>query len=176
MNKAIDKGKDKKPFLGEKKRGVNGATAVEFLTIGGEDSIMQPDQDGIGFDPVTVTTAITAAAGIVAAAGKLFKSLGIKSKPEEGEMDEVVDPDTPISEDVPAGKNFYSKDPASEDAAIYANSGGTIVSKPRDPAITKSIEASSDKVTPGGVDFQINPMLLAGAAAIGIFLLTRKNK
>ena len=71
LKKAIEKGKNKKPFLGERMRG---ADSVEYM-ISGDDSIMQPDNDQefIGVEPATITAAITAAAGIVAAAAKLFK-------------------------------------------------------------------------------------------------------
>lgn len=157
--KAIDKGKSKKPFLGER---VNGATSVEFM-ISGEDSIMSPEgnDEYIGFDPATVTAALTAASGIVAAAMKLIKSLGVKSKKGEGELEDAVDPNTPISPDVEAGKDFFAADPASEGAAKYAASGGSV--KP-------------DDKTPGeAVGFKASPILLIGAATVGIFLLTRKN-
>lgn len=158
--KAIDKGKNKKPFLGER---VNGATSVQFM-ISGEDSIMSPEgnDEYIGFDPATITAALTAASGIVAAAMKLIKSLGVKSKKGEGELEDAVDPNATVSPEVEPGSDFFAADPASEGAAKYAASGGSV--KP-------------DDKTPGeAVGFKASPILLIGAAAVGIFLLTRKNK
>lgn len=160
LEKAINKGKSKRPFLGER---VKGATAVEYM-ISGEDSIMQPDtdQEFIGVEPATITAAITAAAGILAAATKLFQSLGVKNKKEEGEITEDIDPNTPVSPEVEPGADFFANDPASEGAAKYAASAGAV--KPTDK-------------TPGeAVGFKASPILLIGAAAVGIFLLTRKNK
>jgi hypothetical protein len=159
LKKAIEKGKNKKPFLGER---MKGADSVEYM-ISGDDSIMQPDNDQefIGVEPATVTAAITAATGLIAAAAKLFSSLGVKNKKGEGEVTEDIDPNAPISPEVEPGSDFFANDPASEDAAKYAASGGTV--KPKDK-------------TPGdAVGFKPSPMLLLGAAAVGVFLLTRKK-
>jgi hypothetical protein len=160
LQKAVDKGKNKKPFLGER---VKGATSVEYM-ISGEDSIMQPDtdQEFIGVEPATITLAITTATGIIVAAKKLFASLGVKGKPGEEELTEGLDESAGVSPDVEPGADFFANDPASEGAAKYAASAGAV--KPTDK-------------TPGeAVGFKASPILLIGAAAVGIFLLTRKNK
>jgi hypothetical protein len=160
LQKAVNKGKDKKPFLGER---VKGANAVEYM-ISGDDSIMAPDMDQefIGVEPATITLAITTATGIIAAAQKLFKQLDIKNKKGEETLTEGLDENAPVSPEVEPGTDFFANDPASEGAAKYAASAGAI--KPTDKTIG---EATS---------FKPSPILLIGAAAVGIFLLTRKNK
>lgn len=154
LNKAIDKGKDKKPLLGEKK--ISG--------VG--------EQDGVGVVVAASTTAaITAAAGIIASAAKLFSSLGIGNKKGEEDVDAGIDPDTPVSPDVEKGEDFFANDPASKEADSYATSGGVV--KPSIKASTKGLEATSDVV-----GFKPSPLLIAGgigAIAI-IFMLTKKGK
>ena len=118
--KSINAGAAKKPHL--VKKGVNGA--IE-------------DYDYLG-EPVTIATALTTAAGIIAAASKLFKSLGIKKKEGEQDESEVIDPETPVSEEVEKGEDFFANDPASEGAAKYAESGGAV--KPKTPS-NKSMTA-----------------------------------
>jgi hypothetical protein len=156
LNKAIDKGKDKKPFLGQRVSGE--------VFIGGENSIMAVDEfDYIGVEPATITAAITSAAGIVAAAQKLFKSLGIKNKKGEEDVDAGIDPDTPVSPDVEPGEDFFANDPASDSAAKYAESGGKVITKDKTPG---------DQST-----FKISPTVLAIGAAglIGVYFLTKKK-
>jgi hypothetical protein len=169
LNKAVNKGKGKKPFLGERK-GVSGATAAVY--IGGDDSIMAPDEsDYIGFDPASITLALTSAAGIVAAIQKLFKKNNIAPEPGEGDLGEGIDPNTPVSPDVEPGTDFFANDPATPAAAEYAESGGANVPPVR-PS-TRGLAASNTSV-----GFKPSPILLIGGAAaiLGVIMLTKKKK
>lgn len=155
---SIDKGKKKKPFLGQSK--ISGATAAVY--IGGPDSICRVDDDEnyIGFDPATITAALTAAGGLVIAVNKLIKKENIKSKPDEGGDDiPVPEGTTPIN---PEGGDFVATDPASPEAEDYA--------------LTKKLPAPT---TAGGVTrFKPSPALIIGglAAAAGLFMLLKKKK
>jgi hypothetical protein len=162
LNRAIDKGKNKKALLGQK--GVNGATQTAY--IGGDDSIMGIDDNEYLGEAISISAAITAASGIVIAVQKLFKSLGVKGKPGEGDETEGIDPNEPIVPGVEPGEDFFANDPASKEAASYAESGGAV--KPKN--IDKTPGAS-------GMSFKPSPMLLIGGAAaiVGIVLLTRKK-
>ena len=153
--KAIATGAAKKPFLVTKKKGVNGFEDYNYLG-----------------EAVSITAALTTAAGLVAAASKLFKSLGIKKEKGEQDEDELIDPSTPVSEDVPQGEDFFANDPASEGAAKYAESGGKI--KPRTSRAPLSMNTGGEAT---GV-FKPSPLLIGGAAAaiLGIYLLTKKKK
>jgi hypothetical protein len=153
--KAIATGAAKKPFLVTKKKGVNGFEDYNYLG-----------------EAVSITAALTTAAGLVAAASKLFKSLGIKKEPGEQDEDELIDPSTPVSDEVPQGEDFFANDPASEGAAKYAESGGKI--KPRTSRAPLSMNTGGEAT--GG--FKPSPLLIGGAAAavIGIYLLTKKKK
>lgn len=157
LNEAVDKGAKKKPFLGERK-GVSGATAACY--IGGVNSICKVDDDSeaIGFDPATITVALTSAAAIVAAAQKLFKKEGVKDKPEEGSIDVT---DAPAIN--PEGGDFAANDPASPEAEKYALTGET-------PAVTSRAPASTFKPS--------LPLILGGTAIVGglIYSLTKKKK
>jgi hypothetical protein len=169
LNKAVNKGKDKKPFLGEKK-GVNGATAAVY--IGGDDSIMAVDNsDFIGFDPASITVALTSAAGIVAAIQKLFNKNKIAPEPGEGDLTESIDPNTPVSPDVEPGTDFFANDPATPEAASYAESGGKNV--PKIKSSTRGLAATNTSV-----GFKPSPILLIGGAAaiLGVIMLTKKKK
>jgi len=159
LNKAVNKGKGKKPFLGEKR--ISGATDAVY--IGGSNSICRVDDDNnaIGFDPATITTALTAAAAIVAAAKKLFKAAGIKED-EAKDGPEIDTSDVPPI--APPGEDFEAKDPASKEAETYAKTGTT----PELSAATKG----------GGISFKPSPVMIAagvGVAALGIYLITKKK-
>jgi hypothetical protein len=155
LNKAVDKGKDKKPFLGEKK-GVNGIYGIDDDVIIGY----------IGAEPVSTATLLTAAAGLIAAAGKLFKSLGIKNKEGEKNVEEGVE-DAKVSEELGEGENFAANDPASKEAEDYAASGGVV--KPNIKSSTKG---------DGGMGFKPSPLIIGGGiAALGlIYFLTKSKK
>ena len=156
LNKAVDKGKKKKPFLGGGK--MSGATDAVYL--GGTNSICRVDDDrnAIGFDPATITTALAAAGAILAAVQKLFKKVGIKEDPKEGpEIDTKDVP--PIA---PPGEDFKPADPASPEAEKYAETG-------EKPAVTSK---STGGFTPS------LPLIIGGAvvAAGAIYMLTKKSK
>jgi len=157
--KSINAGAAKKPHL--VKKGVNGV--IE-------------DYDYLG-EPVTIATALTTAAGIIAAAMKLFKSLGIKKKEGEQDESEVIDPETPVSEEIEKGEDFFANDPASEGAAKYAESGGAVkpkrpTGKPSGKGMTASADLGGD-----GTGFKPSPLMIGAAAAgiLGIYLLTKKK-
>lgn len=156
LNRAIDKGKDKKPFFGER---VGGATAY----IGGENSIMAVDEYDYLGEPVSIATAITTATGILVALQKLFKQLGIKNKKGEENADAGLDPSATVSPDVEPGEDFFANDPASDSAAKYAESGGKVIEKDKTPGNQST--------------FEISPTMLAISAAglIIVYFLTKKK-
>jgi len=161
LNKAVNKGKGKKAFLGERK--ISGATDAVY--IGGHNSICRNDNDSLGIgvvDPATITAALTAASAIIAAAVKLFKKAGIKedTKKDGPEIDTSDVP--PIS---PKGEDFVAADPASKEAETYGETGKT---PPLSDATTKG----------GGTSFKPSPIMIAagvGVAALGIYFLTKKK-
>jgi len=155
LNKAVDKGKGKKPFLGEKK-GVNGIYGIDDNVIIGY----------IGVEPVSTGALLTAAAGLIASAGKLFKSLGIKNKEGEKDVEEGVE-DAKISEELGEGENFAANDPASKEAEDYAQSGGVV--KPKIKSSTKG---------DGAMSFKPSPLIIGGGiGALGlIYFLTKSKK
>ena len=78
LQNTINKGAKKKPLFGIKKKGISGATQVEYL------------EEGIGLDPATLTAAaaaLAAASPILLAVSKLFKSQQIP----EGEGDVITE-------------------------------------------------------------------------------------
>lgn len=171
LNKAVDKGKDKKPFLGER-RGIKGFDFIDNTGIGD----IYEDIDGIGIDPATITAAITAAAGIIAAANKLFKKEGVTDEPGDVPLDQDLPPFEPITE---AGTDFVATDPATEEAAEYAVTGKTSVPK-RKKTTTGTYQTETELTAGtagGGLSFKPSPMLLiGGAAALGLILFTMKKK
>jgi len=163
LNEAVNKGSKKKAFLGEKKNKISGAT--EAVYIGGYNSICRVDDDSqaIGFDPATITVALTSAAAIVAAAQKLFKKEGVKDKPsEEGEPIDTSGAE-PIN---PEGGDFAAQDPASPEAEKYATTGET-------PALSKKTIAP----TSGG-GFKPSPALIIGGLGIlgAIYYFSKRKK
>ena len=159
LNKAVDKGRNKKP----KRTGINGATDAVYL--GGPDSICYVGEGEGGGDaksginPADVLKAVGAAGPIIAALQKLFKKLFVKDKPEDGEKPEIEN-----DKINPEGGDFAASDPASEEAEVYAKTG-------RLPKFSKG--------TPGeNVSFKPSPvMIAAGVAAVGLaaYLLTKKK-
>ena len=155
LNRAIDKGKDKKPFFGER--------VGEQIFIGGENSIMAVDEYEYLAEPVSIATAITTATGILVAVQKLFKQLNIKNKQGEESADAGLDPGATVSPEVEPGQDFFANDPASDSAAKYAESGGKVIEKDKTPG-----NQSTFKVSP--------TMLAVGAAGlIGVYFLTKKK-
>ena len=160
LNKAIDKGKGKKAFFGEKK--ISGATAAVY--IGGPDSICRVDDDSvaIGFDPASITAALAAAGGLIAAVSKLMKKEGVNQTAEDGPEIDTSDA-APIN---PDGGDFAANDPASPEAEDYAKTGKL-------PALSKSTKSPS-----GVTGFKPSPALIIGglAAAAGLFYILKKKK
>lgn len=172
LNKAVNKGKNKKPLLASKKTKsqIQGVTSVEYGLINGVDG-----DEYIG-EPVTlatITAALTTASGLIVAVKKLFNKKGIQPQPGE---DEAIEENPEFDESATLGADggdVIANDPASEDAAQYAVTGGK-----KKPSISpstkgKTLEATSDAITPS-----INPMyIIGGVAALGaIYLLTKKKK
>jgi hypothetical protein len=173
LDKAVAKGLTKKPVFG-KPKGVNG---VDFEYLG---------------EPVTaagVTVALGSAAGIIASLKKLLSSLGINKEPGEPDIDEDIDPETPLSPEAEPGEPVIPNDPASNTAAEYIQKGIKFIegvtgkppklipkgnySKPQTGA--DKIETTTDK-TP--FNFTPSPLMLGVGAAtvLGIYLLTKKKK
>lgn len=166
LNQAIDKGKSKKPFLGERK-GVKGLDLIDNTGIGD----IYEDIDGIGIDPATITAAITAAAGIIAAANKLFKKEGIEEEPGTPSLEEGL-PENPITE---PGTDFVATDPATEEAAEYALTNKTPEARKRKTDGTYATATEQEAGT--GTGFRPSPaLLIGGAAALGLVLFTLKKK
>lgn len=175
LNKAVNKGKDKKPFLGEKK-GVNGYNDAEY----------------IGFDPASITVALTSAAGIIASLTKLFKKEGVIDEPGDLPIDEGIDPETPLSPEAEPGEPVIPNDPASEGAASYIKKGIDLIEgvsnlipkvkvkgKPKGrPAAPSRGEAATDKTPEASTGFTPSPLLIGGgiAAIAAIYFLTKKKK
>lgn len=171
LNKAVDKGKDKKPFLGERK-GIKGFDLIDNTGIGD----IYSDTDGIGFDPATITAAMAAAGALLAAAQKLFKKEGIQEEPGEPPVDQDI-PFEPITE---PGTDFVVTDPATEEAAEYAVTKNTPTPRRKKASGSFATETEMEAGdTAGGLTagFKPSPMLLiGGAAAAGLLLYTMKKK
>ncbi len=142
LKSATATGAKKKPLFGIKKGGkVSGATSVEYLP------------EGIGVEPATLTAAaaaLAAAAPILLAVSKLFKSQQIP----EGEED-VLTPDEKAEEPGldPDGEGFAAADP--------------------DPGISKTTPTI---LTTG---FKPSPLVIGaiGLGALGlIYILTKKKR
>jgi len=170
LNKSVNKGKDKKPLLASKKTkaSIQGATSVEYSLING------PDGDEFVGEPVTlatITAAIGTASALIVAVKKLFNKEGIQSQPGEDEAIEENPEFDPNATIAPGGGDTFANDPASEDAAKYAASGGTNIPPVSDT--TRGLSATNSSITSS-----INPMyIVGGVAALGaIYLLTKKKK
>ena len=142
LKSATATGSKKKPLFGIKKGGkVSGANSVEYL------------QEGIGVEPATLTAAaaaLAAAAPILLAVSKLFKSQQIP----EGEED-VLTPDEKAEEPGldPDGEGFTAADP--------------------DPGVSKTTPTI---LTTG---FKPSPLVIGaiGLGALGlIYMLTKKKR
>ncbi len=105
LQNTVSKGAKKKALFGMKKgKGINGATSVEY------DPYFK-EQGGIGVEPATLTAAaaaLTAAAPILLAVSKLFKSQQIP----EGEGDVITDDEKQDEPGLdPDGTGFEAADP-----------------------------------------------------------------
>jgi hypothetical protein len=138
----INKGAKKKPLLGIKKKGISGATQTEYL------------QEGIGIEPATLTAiaaAVTAAAPILLAVSKLFKSQRIP----EGEEDVISD------------------DEKQDEPGLDPDGTGFTV--------TDAEPGSGSKETPGMLTtgFKPSPLMIGaiGLGALGLlYILTKKKR
>jgi hypothetical protein len=139
----INKGAKKKPLLGIKKKGISGATSVEYL------------EPGVGaVDPATlsaIAAAVAAAAPILLAVSKLFKSQRIP----EGDGDVITD-------DEKEGEPGLDPD----------GTGFTV---------TDAEPGSGSKETPGMLTtgFKPSPLIIGaiGLGALGLlYILTKKKR
>lgn len=146
LDKAVSIGLKKKPFLGTKKGLAGPYTEPEYIGV---------------VAAATVTGAVTSAAALLAAFQKLFKTLGIKSKKEEGtddEMDDLLKDEEGNTAVVSEEGNFNAADPDGEEARDYTQQG---VFNPRVPKLN---------ATSG-----FNPLIIGGAA-VGALLLFKAFK
>jgi hypothetical protein len=174
LDRSVDKAKDKKPFLGEKK-GVNEPEYIGSLAA--------------------IGAALTAAAGIIAELKKLFGKEGVPEEPGIPDAGDGIDPDTPIVPEAEPGEPVIPNDPASKGAADFITKGiefveGLTKKRPnikytppkrpskaptRDPL---NASASNVDTEQSSTSFKPSPLMIGAAAAgvIGIYLLTKKKK
>jgi hypothetical protein len=174
LNKAIEKGKDKKPLFGAKK-GIDGIGA---------------DYEYMG-EPVTAATvgaALTSAAGIIAALNKLLKEEGVPEEPGEEPLAEGLDPEAPLAPGLEPGEPVIPSDPASDGAAKYIEKGINFLKgitgntpkvkvKPRQSGPGSGLQAGN-LTNQETTIFKPSPLLIGGgiAAVAAIYLLTKKKK
>jgi hypothetical protein len=137
LKKAIDKGKAKKP------KGIFG--------------IGEGEGEGGGLNVKEVTEAVGAASGIIGVVLKLLKSLGIGKKDKKDPLENDKEPSGAIHPNLAPGEDFFANDPATPEAANYAESGG--------------------KTSNTSEAFKPSPILLIGGAAaiLGVIMLTKKK-
>lgn len=171
LDRSVDKAKDKKPFLGEKK------------------GVSEPEYVG---SLAAIGTALAAAAGIIASLKKIFGEQGVPEEPGAGDIGEGIDPDAPIVPEAEPGEPIIPNDPASKGAADFIQKGmnlleGLTGNKPKvkytPPSKIPSrtpLEASASNVDSGNTStvFKPSPLLIGGgiAAVAAIYLLTKKKK
>jgi LPXTG-motif cell wall-anchored protein len=180
LNKAVDKGKNKKAIFGERRMGDAGFNDDEIV-IG----------EYIG-EPVTlaaVTAAVTAASGIIAQLNKILGKNNVPEEPGEPPLDENIDPNTPLAPGLEPGEPVIPNDPASIGAGKYIAKGidflKGLTSTP--PKIKPRTKAPGGTITPSnttstatstGTSFSPSPLLIGGgiAAIAAIYFLTKKRK
>lgn len=163
LNRAVDQGLKRKPLFG-KPKGVNGIN-IEYL--------------GEVVTAATIATALSSAAGIIASLKKILGKENVKGEAGEPDIDQDIDPETPISPEAEPGEPVIPNDPASNTAAEYIEKGikfiEGITNKPpklRPKGKPSSPKNSTDQVEPTTTDktpFSFSPspvMLGVGAAAI----------
>jgi len=171
LDKAVDKAKDKKPFLGEKK------------------GVSEPEYVG---SLAAIGLALASAAGIIASLKKIFGEQGVPEEPGAGDIGEGIDPDAPIVPEAEPGEPVIPNDPASKGAADFIQKGmnfieGLTGNKPKikytPPSKRPSktpLEASASNIDSGstGTGFKPSPLLIGGgiAAVATIYLLTKKKR
>lgn len=189
LESAVKKGASKKPLLGSRtKRGGVGNIYDAQVTI-----------TGIGVEPATTTAgaALATAAPIIIALGPILKSLLTPKEQEEAEG--ATDPDTGEPQEKKGGKFLDMLSSVASAASDFASASGkpTTAAEPGEtfevadaepgtpedagkPTIDGEIEDASTgdaariegARTDGG--FTISPVMI-GAAAVGLYLLTRKK-
>jgi len=170
LDKSVDKAKDKKPFLGEKK------------------GVSEPEHIG---SLAAIATALASAAGIIASLKKMFGEQGIPAEPGEGDIGEGIDPETPISPEAEPGEPVIPNDPASKGAADFIQKGmnfieGLTGNKPKikytppskkpskTPLEANASNIESDSI---GTEFKHLTLLISGGieAVKANYLLTKKK-
>jgi hypothetical protein len=173
LDRSVDKAKDKKPFLGEKK------------------GVSEPEYVG---SVAAIATALAAAAGIIASLKKMFGEQGVPEEPGAGDIGEGIDPDAPIVPEAEPGEPVIPNDPASKGAAEFITKGIKFVegltgnrpkikytppgNRPSRAPLNAGASnvATGDETSTGG--FKPSPLLIGGgiAAVAAIYLLTKKKK
>ena len=181
LNAAVEKGKNKKAILGERKIGDAGFN---------DDEIVVGEYIGEPVTLATVTAAVSAASGIIVALNKLLGKNNVPEEPGDEPLDEGIDPNTPLAPGAEPGDETIPNDPASEGAGKYIAKGidflKGLTSTP--PKIKPRTKAPGGTITPSnttsttessaGTSFSPSPLLIGGgiAAIAAIYFLTKKRK
>jgi LPXTG-motif cell wall-anchored protein len=181
LNSAVEKGKNKKAILGERKIGDAGFN---------DDEIVIGEYIGEPVTIATVTAAVSAASGIIVALNKLLGKNNVPEEPGDEPLDTGIDPNTPLAPDAEPGDETIPNDPASEGAGKYIAKGidflkGLTSTPPKIKPRTKA--PGSGTITPTntnttaastGTSFSPSPLLIGGgiAAIAAIYFLTKKRK
>ena len=180
LNAAVEKGKNKKAILGERKIGDAGFN---------DDEIVVGEYIGEPVTLATVTAAVSAASGIIVALNKLLGKNNVPEEPGDEPLDEGIDPNTPLAPGAEPGEPVIPNDPASEGAGKYIEKGIDFLKgltstppkiKPRTKAPGGTITPSNttSTATSAGTSFSPSPLLIGGgiAAIAAIYFLTKKRK
>jgi LPXTG-motif cell wall-anchored protein len=180
LNAAVEKGKNKKSILGERKIGDVGFD---------DDQIVIGEYIGEPVTLATVTAAVSAAGGIIVALNKLLGKNNVPEEPGDEPLDTGIDPNTPLAPDAEPGNETIPNDPASEGAGKYIAKGidflKGLTSTP--PKIKPLMTRPKGTITPSnttstaastGTSFSPSPLLIGGgiAAVAAIYFLTKKRK
>ena len=182
LNAEVEKGKNKKSILGERKIGDAGFN---------DDEIVVGEYIGEPVTLATVTAAVSAASGIIVALNKLLGKNNVPEEPGDEPLDEGIDPNTPLAPGAEPGDETIPNDPASEGAGKYIAKGidflkGLTTTPPKIKPRTKA--PGSGTITPSnttsttessaGTSFSPSPLLIGGgiAAIAAIYFLTKKRK
>ena len=181
LNEAVEKGKNKKSILGERKIGDAGFN---------DDEIVIGEYIGEPVTIATVTAAVSAASGIIVALNKLLGKNNVPEEPGDEPLDTGIDPNTPLAPGAEPGDETIPNDPASEGAGKYIAKGidflkGLTSTPPKIKPRTKA--PGSGTITPSntsttatstGTSFSPSPLLIGGGIATiaAIYFLTKKRK
>ena len=180
LNAAVEKGKNKKAILGERKIG-----DADF----NDDEIVIGEYIGEPVTIATVTAAVSAASGIIVALNKLLGKNNVPEEPGDEPLDTGLDPNTPLAPGAELGDETIPNDPASEGAGKYIAKGIDFLKgltstppkiKPRTTNPSGTITPSNTSTTAAstGTSFSPSPLLIGGsiAAIAAIYFLTKKRK